>query len=858
MMKKITLFMLLLVGFSLKAQVYFFEDFEAEVAGDPPSSFTVLNEDACSVNNPATFTNESWVVGDNGDAQGQFASAQSWTNPAACTVDDWLISGGIDLSSATAGTSLSWKGISFEGPNYPETYEVKISTTNTAIGSFTTLTTITNELETWTDHTISLAPYVGGTVYIAFRLISTDQSQCWIDDIEVSEPAAYDVELGAVTTNGYDQSSEFSSGQFLIVDFSERTNFQASVEVVNTGVNALDSVFLTYFLVDDVTAPTEGVAFTDSIQLVPALAPGASYTHNFEAFGLDTLFPALASDQVLDFFILADSSAFNLSSDASDVAGRILIAPAESYATPYSSSFEVADLGAGVFLFDHETWGWKYFDNDNDGATLSVVNDFTNLPAQDGSMQVYGSLVNGNQLSASAVNETMQSPEMTLAAGTAYSFSIYARTGFGVTGSFSMQLVDGDQNVIAALGSVTLTAADSAYQKYSFNYMCTTSGTDYMVNINKTSNGFIVLDLFEADELDPPVANFTASPATVCAGGTVTFTDLTSDSPTSWSWTFPGGTPGTSTAQNPTVVYNVPGTYDVTLTATNLVGTDSETKTALITVNTPTFTYYRDNDNDGFGDPANTTMTCTATVPPGYSTNSLDCNDNNAAINPDAFEIVGNAIDENCDGDLFASDVDGDGFDTSNDPVTGQDCDDNNASVYPGAPEICDGVDNDCDGQVDEGLVVETYYVDADGDGYGSPVGSIDTCETLFGYVLVGGDCNDNNAAINPGATDIPNSGVDEDCNPATGINDIAFVSALNIFPNPANQVLNLSFSLVSSENVEVSIVSVEGRVIEAINFNNAKDVNTNFNTANLNNGVYILKIKSANGLSTQKFVVRH
>ncbi|MCB0509337.1 MAG: T9SS type A sorting domain-containing protein, partial [Bacteroidetes bacterium] len=103
-----------------------------------------------------------------------------------------------------------------------------------------------------------------------------------------------------------------------------------------------------------------------------------------------------------------------------------------------------------------------------------------------------------------------------------------------------------------------------------------------------------------------------------------------------------------------------------------------------------------------------------------------------------------------------------------------------------------------------------------------------------------------------------PNSGVDDDCNRAIRNKNIAFVSALNIFPNPANQVLNLSFSLVSSENVEVSIVSVEGRVIEAINFNNAKDVNTNFNTANLNNGVYILKIKSANGLSTQKFVVRH
>jgi vibriolysin len=83
----------------------------------------------------------------------------------------------------------------------------------------------------------------------------------------------------------------------------------------------------------------------------------------------------------------------------------------------------------------------------------------------------------------------------------------------------------------------------------------------------------------------PPVAAFTGSPTTVTVGGSVSFTDQSSNSPTSWSWTFEGGTPGTSTSQNPTVTYNSVGTFDVSLTAYNIAGSDNETKVDYITVN---------------------------------------------------------------------------------------------------------------------------------------------------------------------------------------------------------------------------------------------------------------------------------
>jgi len=88
---------------------------------------------------------------------------------------------------------------------------------------------------------------------------------------------------------------------------------------------------------------------------------------------------------------------------------------------------------------------------------------------------------------------------------------------------------------------------------------------------------------------NPPVADFVADNTTIVAGQTVNFTDLSTNMPTSWSWTFSGGTPTSSTQQNPSITYNTAGTYDVSLTATNSIGSGNETKTAYITVTPPTY-----------------------------------------------------------------------------------------------------------------------------------------------------------------------------------------------------------------------------------------------------------------------------
>lgn len=82
----------------------------------------------------------------------------------------------------------------------------------------------------------------------------------------------------------------------------------------------------------------------------------------------------------------------------------------------------------------------------------------------------------------------------------------------------------------------------------------------------------------------PPVAAFTASATAICVGQSVTFTDTSTNMPSAWTWTLPGAVPSTSTDQNPTVVYNTAGTYNVTLKAVNYNGSDTKIVNGFITV----------------------------------------------------------------------------------------------------------------------------------------------------------------------------------------------------------------------------------------------------------------------------------
>ena len=98
------------------------------------------------------------------------------------------------------------------------------------------------------------------------------------------------------------------------------------------------------------------------------------------------------------------------------------------------------------------------------------------------------------------------------------------------------------------------------------------------------SDGAVVDTTAPVCPTQPPVADFTASTISVCVGQSVTFTDTSTNIPSAWTWTLPGGTPNSSTEQNPTVIYNTAGTYNVTLQAVNYNGSDTKVLTGYITV----------------------------------------------------------------------------------------------------------------------------------------------------------------------------------------------------------------------------------------------------------------------------------
>ena len=169
-------------------------------------------------------------------------------------------------------------------------------------------------------------------------------------------------------------------------------------------------------------------------------------------------------------------------------------------------------------------------------------------------------------------------------------------------------------------------------------------------------------------------------------------------------------------------------------------------------------TWYADSDGDGFGNAAYATEACEQPV--GYVTDATDCDDSEHGSNPDADEEC-DGRDNNCDGNADEGlDTDGDG----QTPCDG-DCDDDEPTTFEGADELCDAVDHDCDGDAIAGATdPTTFYIDHDGDGFGVDAYTSEGCSQPTGFVATDDDCDDLDDTVNPDATDDPCDGVDNDC----------------------------------------------------------------------------------------------
>ena len=207
-----------------------------------------------------------------------------------------------------------------------------------------------------------------------------------------------------------------------------------------------------------------------------------------------------------------------------------------------------------------------------------------------------------------------------------------------------------------------------------------------------------------------PTATITASSATTfCQGGSVVLTANTGTGLT-YQWRLNGTNITGATTSSYTA--NASGSYTVVVTNTS---TCSATSSAINVTAVPNVNYYADADGDGFGDAATVISTCVQ--PQGYVTDNTDCDDTSADVNP-------------------------------------------------AATEVCNHIDDDCSGTIDDGLVFDTYYADVDGDTFGDANNSIYECSQPSGYVTNNTDCNDNNANQNTASTEICN-GEDDDCDGA-------------------------------------------------------------------------------------------
>src|SRR6185312_564633 len=313
----------------------------------------------------------------------------------------------------------------------------------------------------------------------------------------------------------------------------------------------------------------------------------------------------------------------------------------------------------------------------------------------------------------------------------------------------------------------------------------------------------------------PPKAYFNGSATSVCAGGSILFTDTSSNSPTSWKWTFAGGNPSTSTSQTQSVVYPFPGTYNVKLVVTNQYGSDSLTKNSYITVNVnPTLNLAINSNVLCFG-----SNTGNATALPS------------AGASPYTYAwSPGGETKANATG-LSAG--------TYSITVT-----DKNGCTATGSISIT---------QPATGMVITTDSVSSDSAGglcNGQATVTVNGGVSPYTYLWnPGGSTNDTINGKCPGSyccTITDNNGCTEsvciNIKDITGLQNIKNLSAITVYPDPNNG----SFTVTGL--VKGQLIELYDALGQKLSSSLAENNSLNFNIATKANGLYLVRILNTDG----------
>lgn len=313
----------------------------------------------------------------------------------------------------------------------------------------------------------------------------------------------------------------------------------------------------------------------------------------------------------------------------------------------------------------------------------------------------------------------------------------------------------------------------------------------------------------------PPVADFSGTPTTVTVGGSVNFTDLSSNNPTSWAWSFAGGTPSTSSVQNPAVTYDTEGTYEVSLTVTNNEGSDTKTVSNYITVTTGgTGSYCESYSNSnaldwigqvdiaGFSNASGASLYSDFT---GMTVGLTPGSSNSITLTPfftgrDQREFWRVWIDYNADGDF--EDIGEEVFVANN-----------KKSAVSGTISI----PSDASGQTRMRITMKNG-------------GSPSPCEIF------------SNGEVEDYTVDFGNA-------PANMVRNNDF--DINVFPNPASHMLNINF-LNNNNVVNIKVYNALGKIIDDFN---VTGVNTQIDLSGFANGMYYVGADNGTHTTLKKFV---
>lgn len=359
---------------------------------------------------------------------------------------------------------------------------------------------------------------------------------------------------------------------------------------------------------------------------------------------------------------------------------------------------------------------------------------------------------------------------------------------------------------------------------------------------------------------------FSADRISICSGGTITFTDESYNNANGWTWSFPGGTPNSSTDQNPLITYDTPGLYEVTLEATDGTITDTEVKTSYIRVlanaiSLPVyegFESYTTLDNLqewGVVNENNDAQFLLSTTVGLSGTKSV--------VLPNYGQTIG-SMDE-----LISQPVDLSVLD----PLT-----DNMTLSFRYAYKRRNSSDDDW---------LRVYLTSNCGDTWairktlhGVQLGSntqtnsftptsaadwrtihmtnvtspfwVDNFRYKFAFEAGGG----NNIYIDD-INIYQGSPSDDIVDGIAGINELNNISHIAVYPNPTNGELNVSFSIQNDEKTTISIQDVSGKIIQAhlINAINGENV-VSIDTQKMGAGIYFMQISVNGTVKTKKFIV--